>query len=200
MRFFYIIIPAVFLVLISCHSGGVTENKTFSGIPEETGNVKPDPGISIFEAALNGDISRITGLLSGEIDVNAADEEKRTALMYAAYNGHVEILRRLLDKGALVNLTDTNGRTALMLASSGPFPEAVKLLLDHNSDPDIADKQEHFTALMYAAAEGHLDVVRVLLSYRADPALKDIDGDNARIFAGNNGHKEIEALLRSLEK
>ncbi len=87
-----------------------------------------------------------------------------------------------------------------MMASSGPYREAVKLLLDHNADPNITDKEEHFTALMFAAAEGQLDVVKVLISYRADPFLKDIDGDEAMIFAANNGYKEVADLLKSLKK
>ena len=85
-----------------------------------------------------------------------------------------------------------------MMASSGPFPETVKLLLDHYADPDIADKEEHFTAIMYASAEGQLEVVRLLLAHNADPTLKDIDGDNALTFAANNGHPYVVELLKSV--
>jgi ankyrin repeat protein len=74
------------------------------------------------------------------------------------------------------------------------------LLLDKYADPNITDDEEHFTALMYAASEGQLDVVKLLLSAKADPSLKDVDGDNALVFAKNNGHSEVVVLLQSLKK
>lgn len=49
---------------------------------------------------------------------------------------------------------------------------------------------------MHAAAEGQLEVVRVLLEYGADPSLKDVDGDNAYIFALRNGHTAVAELLK----
>jgi ankyrin repeat protein len=84
-----------------------------------------------------------------------------------------------------------------MMAASGPYWEAVKLLLEHQADPNITDKDEHFSALMYAASEGQLEVVKVLLDYKADPFLKDIDGDNALNFAKMNHHPEVAAYLES---
>jgi uncharacterized protein len=154
----------------------------------------------IFEASLNGQLSLVKNLLAEGTDVNIADEDGRTALMYASYNGHVELIKELIEKGASVNLQDSYGRTALMMASSGPYAAAVKMLLDHQADPDIQDKEEHYTALMYAAAEGQLDAVRILIANRADPSLKDIDGDDAVTFAEKNGHKEITDILRSFKK
>jgi ankyrin repeat protein len=85
-----------------------------------------------------------------------------------------------------------------MMASSGPYPAAVKMLLDHQADPNITEKEEHYTALMYAAAEGQLENVRILLSNGADPASKDIDGDDALTFARNNRHTDVVLLLQSL--
>lgn len=199
-RVLFVILFTPILLVWSCRSKGDHENKLPSGAIGEADTDSSDTSISIHEASLNGDLDQVSGLISKGLDINIKDDDARTALMYAAYNGHTEVVRRLLAKGALVNLSDTNGRTALMLASSGPFPDAVKLLLDHGADPNMTDKEEHFTALMYAAAEGQLDVVKILLANRANPALRDADGDNARTFALNNGHKEIAALLNSFEK
>lgn len=152
---------------------------------------------SIFEAALSGLRPEVIAMLDKGVDINAQDEDGRTVLMYASFNGHSELIRDLLLRGAKVNLQDVNGRTALMLAASGPFPDAVKLLLDHNSDPNIIDKEEHFTALMYAAAEGQLEVAKLLMKYHADPRMKDIDGDDALIFARDNGHQHVVEFLNS---
>jgi hypothetical protein len=165
--------------------------------PKPSDAEKTDAGEEFYKSALEGYTSELIKLLEKGTDVNSIDADGRTALMYAAYNGHTAVLQLLLEKGALIDLKDVNGRTALMLAASGPFPAAVKLLLDNQANPNLFDTDEHFTALMYAAAEGHLENVKILLKYHADPSMKDTDGDNAMIFAGNNGHKEVADYLKS---
>ena len=177
-------------------------NKTEGITPVSVSTGIPDTVLisRIFEASLNGQLSQLKNLIDGGFDVNSRDKDGSTALMYAAYNGHVDVMRELILKGASINLQDSNGRTALMMASSGPFPAAVKILLDHQADPNITDREEHFTALMYAAAEGQTEIVRMLITYKADPKLKDIDGDNALTFAQNNGHKELVKILEPFMK
>ncbi len=98
-----------------------------------------------------------------------------------------------------MNSTDNYGRTALMMASSGSNPESVKLLLDNNADPNLIDKEEHFTALMYAASEGQMENVKILLGRKANLLLKDIDGDDAETFARNNNHNEVADLIKSFK-
>jgi len=171
---------------------------TTSPATVKTNNAAQD--ISIHDAALNGQPAEVLQSLERGVNVDARDEDGRTALMYAAFNGHKDIMEQLIKKGAAVNLTDSLGRTALMFASSGPYPDAVKLLLTNQADPNITDREEHFTALMYAAAEGQTEIVRMLITYKADPKLKDIDGDNALTFAQNNGHKELVKILEPFMK
>ena len=173
------------------------KNKKEAVIPtiDKPAGINPVQNISIHEAALNGQSAEVTKMLEEGADVNAKDQDGRTALMYAAFNGHTEIIEKLIRKGASVNLCDSFGRTALMFASSGPYPAAVKLLLTNRADPNIADTEEHFTALMFAAAEGQLEIVRLLIAAKADPALSDIDGDKAITFAEKNGHKDVVLLL-----
>lgn len=156
--------------------------------------------LSIHEAALNNLTADIERMIAEGSDINLKDEDGRTALMYASFNGHSGIMQNLISKGAIVNQSDNYGRTALMFASSGPYPEAVRLLLKNQADPNLVDKEEHFTALMYAAAEGQTEIVKILLTFKADPRLKDIDGDNALTFARNNGHNEIVTLLQPFLK
>lgn len=188
------------ITITGCRNKSEKSAASVPRLPAEDGRIDSVLNISIHEASLNGQLSAVLYLLEKGSDINAPDQDGRTALIYAAYNGHTEIVKKLIEKGADVNLRDNYGRTALMMAASGAFPETVRLLLDHSADPDITDKEEHFTALMYAAAEGQLEVVKILLIYRADPSLKDIDGDDARTFAERNGHKEISALLKSFRK
>lgn len=211
----YIIISIIIYINISiistsCKNISVQDNKS----PATTGDTIPEGPVinpvvddtlsvfpmapandSIFEAALSGLRSEVIRMLNTGIDINSLDQDGRTVLMYASFDGHTELMRDLLKRGVNVNLQDNYGRTALMLASSGPFPDAVKLLLDHGADPNIVDKAEKYSALMYAAAEGQLEVVKILLKYHADPNLKDIDGEDAVTFAGNNGHDDVVEYL-----
>ena len=200
-KLFLAFFSIIALVLAGCQQKNKeTNHSKEQRIENQQVRSEPVSKISIHEASLNGVAADLEIALNSGTDINAKDEDGRTALMYAAYNGHTAIIEKLIKKGATVNLTDNYGRTALMFASSGSYPESVRLLLKNQADPNIADKDEHFTALMYAAAEGQTEVAKILLTFKADPKLKDIDGDNALTFARNNGHNDIVALLQPFMK
>jgi ankyrin repeat protein len=186
-----VILQLMILITAGCMNSSNTATKSATPVQSEVTPVITAKDISIHEAALNGQLSLVSGLLSGGIDVDQPDQDGRTALMYASYNGHNEVIKKIIESKADINIQDNYGRTALMMAASGPYPAA---------DPNLVDKEEQFTALMYAAAEGQTDVVKILLSYRADPSLKDVDGDDALTFARNNGHQAVVTLLGSLKK
>ena len=152
---------------------------------------------ALTEAAFNGKLDEVRGLVSAGISVDARDADQRTPLMWAAFNGHTTVVEYLLGKGAEVNAKDVNGRTALMYASSGPFKETVELLLKKGADVNTQGTLEGFTALMTAAAEGQLDVVRLLLVYGANHELTDVDGDTALSFAEQNDHTAVVNLLKN---
>lgn len=164
--------------------------------------VKSDPLMEedLRESAMQGNLEAVRYLIRRKVNINAIDQDGRTALMLAAFNGHTPIVKELLGLGMPVDLKDKAGRTALIYASTGPYPETVNLLLTHNADPDIADRDEKFTALMFAASEGNLDVVRVLLNAKADPSLKDKDNDDAATFAYRNGHTAVADFIKAAIK
>ncbi len=175
------------------------ENKPAASPPAVI--AKPPAPVSdgaFLDAALEGSIATIRQAIESGVDVNATDEEGRTALLLAAFNGHTEVVRLLLGRQAQLEHRDASGRTALMYASTGPNNETVRLLLEAGAEPNSVDSGEKFTALMHAAAEGQHEVVRSLLEFKADPRIRDIDGDTARDFAARNGHVEVVQLLTPL--
>ncbi|MDZ8118113.1 ankyrin repeat domain-containing protein [Pontiella agarivorans] len=155
----------------------------------------------VVEAALYGKTDIIKTALEQGFDVNTADPDKRTPLMFAAYNGQTEIVKMLIASGAVIDAQDTTGTTPLMFAASAPSgKDAVMLLLDAGAEINRVDNNEHFTALMWAAAEGQLENVELLLEKGADLALADVDGDTAESFAAKAGHYAVARCLKQAAK
>jgi ankyrin repeat protein len=162
---------------------------------EESASPAAEPTEQFYEAALEGIVDVVKGEVDRGVDVNVRSKEGHTALMLAAFNGQADVAALLLDAGADVSLKDGSGRTALMFASTGPSRATVELLLKHKAKVNEVDGGERWTPLMFAAAEGHTDVVAALLAAGADPGMQDTDGDSARDFALQRGHKALAERL-----
>ena len=91
-------------------------------------NSYADISDDLFQAAFEGNTSKIEKLIKKGADVNAKDENGAPVLMAAAANGQTEIVKMLLDKGADVNVKDKDGKTALMYAADRGHTDIVKLL------------------------------------------------------------------------
>jgi hypothetical protein len=158
---------------------------------------KPVSQEIFFEAALNGDVAGIRAALAGGTKAGQADEAGRTALMLASFNGHTEIARLLLQAGAPIDARDKTKRTALMYGSTAANLELVGLLLKKKAKVNLKDGQESWTPLMFAAAEGQTGVISLLLKAGADPHAKDVDGEDAALFARSKGHLETATIIEA---
>jgi len=72
--------------------------------------------------------------LKNGADVNANDDQHRTALMHAAMRGDVEIMKRLVFYEADVNLEDNKGYTALHFAAQSGLIETTRFLIENGAD------------------------------------------------------------------
>lgn len=82
---------------------------------------------NLFSAAKNGKMEEVAFYLSMQ-DVNAANEDGKTALHIASEAGEFETAAFLLNRGADTKLLDHDGRSALNYAKLSGNKELIKLL------------------------------------------------------------------------
>lgn len=105
-------------------------------------------------------------LINYHADVNACDNEKRSALQSAAWQGHAKVVQFLIDNGTHVDHTCNQGATALGIAAQEGHIDVVQILLEHGADPNHAD-QFGRTAMRVAAKGGHTMIIKLLEKYGA---------------------------------
>ena len=91
-----------------------------------------DLGLELIEAAVmikKNNVEKLKLLIEKGANVNAADEDGKTALMYAALCDAKETAELLIEKGADVNAVNDNGETALMMATKKNNKEIADLLI-----------------------------------------------------------------------
>lgn len=106
----------------------------------------------LINAAKAGKLWKVKLFLSTGADVNAVDNEGKTALMYAAQNGHTRVADRLLQaRDIKVDIQDDEGVTALMSATIHGNKDIVKILKD-KADKTLTARNG-FTAYDFAKRE-----------------------------------------------
>ena len=82
----------------------------------------------LLKMAKEGQDALVRTLLDAGADINARDEDGRTALMLAAMEGHLDTVAALLDAGADVEARDNDGKTAQDLATAEGQNKIVQVL------------------------------------------------------------------------
>merc|ERR1719219_2771531 len=90
-------------------------------------------------AASTNNTDMMYNLIAKGVNVNASDEQQRTALHFAASKGYSEVVNVLLQYGADPNAKDVLGNTALHLAACTNHIEVVTLLLRGGTDVTTLD-------------------------------------------------------------
>lgn len=117
---------------------------------------------SLHQAAREGDLDAVRHALRHSADINARDQQGRSALHLAAGGGHDELTSILIGEfGADVNARDLNGQTALHHAAAAGHKQTVATLLAKGADLTIQD-QFGRTPLDLATMSGHLKTTAIL--------------------------------------
>ena len=159
----------------------------------------PDALKTFFHLCRNGTARQIRDALDAGAEVDARDDDGRTALMWAARdNMDIDAIKALLDAGADVDARDDDGRTALMWAARDNTDiNAIEALLDAGADIDARDVGGR-TALMWAAKCNSDKFVNALIDAGADIHMRDDEGRSIADYAQENRKIESTETLRRL--
>jgi ankyrin repeat protein len=149
----------------------------------------------LADAAERGDLRAVRSLLRANSDVDAAQPDGMTALLWAVQNNNLEMADRLLRAGADSSAANRTGVTPLYLAAMNASAEMIARLIEAGADPNAIVTGEQESVLMLAAFTGNPEAVRVLLDAGADVNQAQMRGQTAIMWAASEGHTEVVRLL-----
>jgi ankyrin repeat protein len=127
----------------------------------------------LYYASINGHIDVCRLLLERGADVNALDDEGKSALFAAADSGHAGVCRLLIDRGADVAMASKTGRLPLHAAAIRGYEDVCRVLIEHGADVTaVAHEVDHWTPLHFAVSRDHLGTCRILVKLGADSKAK----------------------------
>jgi|GEM_PF-1952451 len=130
------------------------------------------------------------------VDINAQNQLKKTALHLAAEKAQPRMVEFLVQKGANIHLRDENGYTALHFAAQNGNPTVVLILLSRIADVNAANHLK-ITPLHLAVGKGDIEIARILLQHEYIQVNAAIDqgGMTALHIAAINGNRPMVELL-----
>ena len=149
----------------------------------------------IMLAVENGSVADVRALLRLGLNVNLADTQGNTLLMYATVAAQVEMVKLLLEFKADVNAKTHAGVTALLYAAECESLEIANLLIERAADINASADDDKYSVLMVAANYGRKDLAQMLIEEGADINAQNGKGGKALGVAAREGYPEIVKLL-----
>jgi ankyrin repeat protein len=150
---------------------------------------------TVAKAAKSGDLAAVRKLIIAHADVNLADNDGSTALLWAAYASDLEMTKALIAAGAKPDKANQYGVTPLLQASRTGDAPIMDALLKAGADASLAHPEGE-TPLMAASRSGHVDAVRLLLARKVDVNAADkYQEETALMWASSEGHGEVVSAL-----
>lgn len=160
----------------------------------DAGKPAKDGYTPLMSAAESGMTDKLGLILSEKVDVNAATDDGRTALVVAAGLDKPELVRQLLDAGASA-APEGSRISPLAEAMRAGSLESARLLMRAGADPNRPDRDGK-TPLILAVLGGQDALVEELLGNEADPNGRNAeDGTTPLMWAANTGRKSYVDLL-----
>ncbi|HEY6347464.1 MAG TPA: ankyrin repeat domain-containing protein [Bryobacteraceae bacterium] len=130
-------------------------------------------------------------------DVNAAEADGSTALLWAANQNDPDLVARLLKAGAKANVQNRLGSTPLAEAAFNANTQIIKTLLDAGADPNVPGTDGQ-TPLMLIARSTNVEAAKLLLDRGANPNAKESQrGQTALMWAAASSQGPIMRELLS---
>jgi ankyrin repeat protein len=149
----------------------------------------------VARAAKSGDLAAVRKLIAAKADVNLADGDGSTALLWAAYESDLEMTKALLTAGAKPNTANHYGVTPLLQASRNGDAATIDALLKGGADASLAHPEGE-TPLMAASKSGHVDAVNLLLARKVNVNAADkYQEQTALMWAASEGHVDVVSAL-----
>ncbi|KJV97530.1 ankyrin repeat family protein [Orientia tsutsugamushi str. Sido] len=137
----------------------------------------PQQESNLHEIVRHGDLDKLRSIISNRnININALNEEKQTALHCAIETENLDIVSLLLNSGADPNLCDNLHFSPLHKACMRNNEDIVKLLLDYEVNVNVPNIW-HSAPLHYAARFGLPNTVKLLLNHGAIVDLQNSNGN-----------------------
>jgi uncharacterized protein len=135
------------------------------------------------------------------VDVNAAEADGSTALLWAANLNDTDLAARLLKAGANPKVRNQLGSTPLGEAALNSNTELMKALLDAGADPNAAGADGQ-TPLMIIVRTSNVAAAKLLLDKGANPNVKEGQREQTPLMwaaASSQGPMMRELLARGAE-
>jgi uncharacterized protein len=153
---------------------------------------------TLAAAARTDNQEQLRLLLKAGAEINAAEPDGTTALLWAVYNSSTELVQLLLKAGADPNIANSLDISPLLQASRAGNAAMIKALLASGAKLDLTHGNTE-PALMAAARAGSVDSAKVLLVAGADPnGTEPLEQQTALMWAVAEGHLDLaRALLKA---
>ena len=161
------------MILSSCDS---EKKAALSLLSEREVDVSSE---SLFSAIEGNDFEVAKALITAEAEVDARDEQSKTALMLSAGGEVSSLVPILIEQGADVNAVDEKGLTALSYAVNSNRLDNVVDLLENGASPSVS-LESGGTLIGEALREKQIAAARLLLKAGADP--NSVDAQNTPLM------------------
>ena len=150
----------------------------------------------VADAAMNKNKAQVRTLIQQKADVNAAQADGTTALMWAVSTDDAELVDTLLKAGADPKIANRDGASPLYVACTNGNAAMVEKLLRAGADANAPLLVGGESALMVASRTGNPEAVKSLLDHGAKVnAAEPTHGTTALMWASEQNHADVIKVL-----